>query len=40
MPYDYADLGNAFLEMIKFTFVFVVPVMLAVYATSNFSMDR
>jgi hypothetical protein len=40
MPYDFADLGNAALEALMFTIVFIVPVALAVYATGKLGMDR
>lgn len=40
MPYDFADLGKAALEALVFTLVFVVPVGLAVFATSKLGMDR
>lgn len=40
MPYDYADLGKAALEALVFTVVFIVPVALAIFATSKLGIDR
>lgn len=40
MPYDFADLGNAALEALTFTLVFIVPMALATMAVGKLGMDR
>ena len=40
MPYDFADLGKAALEVLIFTAVFIVPVTLATIAVGKLGIDR